>query len=64
MDSEMSIPSLVSTTLLHLLNGHWGAVTLKRKQLECEVTTHLHLILRLSGAIPLLPHMPAWNAQG
>ena len=29
-------------------------------------TTHCHLALRLrmSGSIPLLPHMPSWCGQG
>ena len=33
---------------------------------EHEVTTHLHLVLRLrmSGATPLLPYMPSLRGQG
>jgi hypothetical protein len=64
VDSEMSKPALQSTYLPIQLA--MGAVSLKRKQPECEVTTHLHPVLRLGmiGAIPPLPHMPAWNAHG
>ena len=31
-----------------------------------KVTTHLHLVLwlRMSGAMPLLPHVPLWHPVG
>lgn len=64
MDSEMSRLALVSTH--PPIQWALGAVSLERQQPECEVTMHVHLVLRLrmSGAMPPLPHMPVWNAQG
>jgi len=43
-----------------------GGCIPEEKSSQCEVTTHLHLALRLrmNGAIPSLPCMPVWNAQG
>ena len=64
MDSEISRPALASTH--PPIQWAMRAVSLKRKQPDFEVTTHLPLVLRLriSAAIRSLPHMPVWNAQG
>jgi hypothetical protein len=29
-----------------------------------KITTDLHLVLRLSGSIPVLPHILGWLARG
>jgi hypothetical protein len=49
------------------LNGYWGLFPPVRKSgLGVFVTTQLHLAprLRMSGAIPALPHTPSWRAHG
>jgi hypothetical protein len=47
------------------LHFQWvpGALSLGVKQLEHELTTHLHLVLmsRMHGAIPPLPNTPSWH---
>jgi hypothetical protein len=44
---------------------HWTLIVLfpGLKQLECEASTYLYLVLKLRmyGAIPLLPHVPSWH---
>jgi hypothetical protein len=49
-----------------LVSGFWGCFAHNYSGRGMEVTADLYLVsrLRVSGAVPSLPHMPSWSAWG